>query len=127
MSSRPLRLLAALGATAMAAGCAAGLTWPQAPLSIAGDPLPPFGIHEQCARLGPGDKFEYAFESSEPVHFNVHYHEGNTVVMPITRDETRNEAGVFPVLLEQDYCAMWEAGSAGALIDYRLRVRRGGG
>jgi hypothetical protein len=118
----------ALGALAVAvvAGCAAGPKWPDAPLSVAARSLAPFEIHEECARLVPGDRFEFAFESNEPVHFNIHYHQGNAVLLPISRDQTRAEAGIFPVVLAQDYCAMWEAGPAGAAIDYRLRIRRAG-
>lgn len=113
-------------AAAVVAGCATGPRWPDAPLSVTGHPLPPYEIHEQCARLAPGDRLEYAFESSEPVHFNIHYHDGPAVVLPISRDRTRAEAGIFPVVLAQDYCAMWEAGVTGALVDYRLRIRRAG-
>ncbi len=116
--------LVASAAAALAAGCATGPKWPEIPLSIVGHVLPPYEIHEECARLAVGDKLEFAFEASEPVHFNIHYHEGNSVLMPITRDGTHSEAGIFPVALPQDYCAMWESGPAGALIDYRLRVRR---
>jgi hypothetical protein len=126
MSRRRPFALVALAAAVLAAGCATGPKWPEAPLSIVGHPLPPYEIHEECARLAAGDKLEFAFESSESVHFNVHYHEGKSVLMPITRDGTHGEAGIFPVALAQDYCAMWEAGPAGALIDYRLRIRRSG-
>jgi len=48
------------------------------------------------------------------------------VVMPVAREGTRAVAGVLPIVIPQDYCAMWEAGPAGALIDYRLRIRRAG-
>ena len=35
------------------------------------------------SRSSAGDRIEFAFESTEPVDFNIHYHEGNAVVMPI--------------------------------------------
>jgi len=114
-----------LGA-AIVAGCATTPTWPDAPLSVVGHPLPPYQIHEECAVLAAGDRLEFAFESSEPVQFNVHYHDNKAVVMPVTRERTRAEAGVMPIVIAQDYCAMWEAGPTGALIDYRMRVRRAG-
>ena len=123
MSGRTLRVGLAF---AVAAGCASAPKFPEAPLSVTGRTVQPYEIHEECARLAPGDRLEFAFESLQPVQFNIHYHEGNSVVMPITRDATVAEAGIFPVTLAQDYCAMWEAGPAGAQIDYRLRVRRSG-
>jgi len=55
-----------LGA-AIVAGCATTPTWPDAPLSVVGHPLPPYQIHEECAVLAAGDRLEFAFESSEPV------------------------------------------------------------
>ena len=72
--------------------------------------------------LDVGDRVEFAFESTEPVDFNVHYHEDKTVVMPIVRDKSRADAGVFAPAIAQDYCLMWEAGAAGALLDYRVRL-----
>jgi hypothetical protein len=115
----------ALG-VAVVAGCASGPKWPDAPLAVSGHPLPPYQMHEECAVLAPGDRLEFAFEASEPVDFNVHYHDNQAVVLPVTRERTRAAAGVLPIVIGQDYCAMWEAGPAGALIDYRLRVRRAG-
>jgi hypothetical protein len=114
-----------LGA-AIVAGCATTAQWPDAPLAVVGHPLPPYQFHEECVVLAVGDRLEFAFESTEPVLFNVHYRENRAVVMPITREGTRAAAGVLPIVIAQDYCATWEAGPAGALIDYRMRVRRAG-
>ena len=94
-----------------------------APKMVQGYPLPSYQIHEECLALKPGDRLEYRFESTEPVDFNVHYHEGNAVVMPLVREKSREDAGVYSVRIAQDYCLMWEAGAAGASIDYRFRVR----
>ena len=81
---------------------------------------------EVCGKLSAGNKIRWDFEVSTPVDFNVHYHEGKAVVMPIVRDKTRADAGVFAPPAAQDYCLMWEAGAAGALIDYRVRLRAAG-
>jgi len=70
----------------------------------------------------PGDRLEYRFEARAPVAFNIHYHEGQSVVMPIAREETSAEAGIYAPALAQHYCLMWEAGRAGAVIDYRVRL-----
>ena len=46
--------------------------------------------------------------------------------MPIVREKTRADAGVFATPAAQDYCLMWEAGAAGALLDYRVAPARRG-
>jgi hypothetical protein len=106
------------------AGCAGGLATFEAPKSVQGQPLPPYQFHEECVRLAPGDRLDYAFEASEPVAFNIHYRDGDAVLLPVDLADVRSDAGVFAPLLAQHYCLTWEAGAAGATIDYRLRVRR---
>lgn len=109
-------------ATLALAACAApGLN--EAPKSVTGHALASREIHEECLKLVPGDRLEYAFESTEPVDFNLHYHEGKTVVMPISREATRAEAGVFAARIAHDYCLMWQPGPQGATLDYRVRFR----
>ena len=114
----------ALGLAALAlAGCATPNTG-DAPKVVQGYPLPSYQIHEECLVLKPGERIEYRFESTEPVDFNIHYHEGKAVVMPLVREKSREDAGMYAVTLAQDYCLMWEAGAAGTVLDYRVRVAR---
>ena len=99
----------------------------EAPIEVKGREIPSYEAHEECLRLQMGDRVEFVFESTTPVDFNFHYHEGNAVVMPLAREKVREDAGVFAVPFAQDYCLMWEAGAAGTVIDYRVRVKRAGG
>jgi hypothetical protein len=115
-------VLAALSLTA----CATAPLTADTPKTVIGHTLPPLELHEECVRLAPGDRVDYSFDSSEPVAFNIHYHEGKAVVMPVSREASRADAGVFAPALAQHYCLRWEAGPAGALIDYRIRLRRAG-
>lgn len=103
--------------------CTTALVTADTPKTVYAHVLGPYEGHEECMHVDVGDRVEFAFESTEPVDFNVHYHEGKTVMMPIVRDGTRADAGVFAPPLAQDYCLMWEAGAAGALLDYRVRLR----
>lgn len=84
----------------------------------------PYAIHEDCALLTPGDRLDYRFSSTEPVAFNIHYHDGNAVVMPISREGATSDSGIFAPSIAEGYCLMWEAGAAGALLDYRIELRR---
>ena len=71
-----------------------------------------------------GDRLDYDFTANQPVDFNIHYHEGRAVMSPLVRDKTLQDSGVFAPIIAQDYCLMWEAGLAGALLDYRISLRR---
>lgn len=103
-------------------GCAA-LPSGDASKIVEGFALPSYQIHEECFTVKAGDRVEYRFESDEPVDFNLHYHEGGAVVMPVSSEKSVEAAGVYAVQIAQAYCFMWEAGAAGAVLDYRYRVR----
>ena len=110
------------------AGCAAPpRIEPGRPLQVEAHSLPPYQIHEECVALAPGDRLQYRFESTAPLAFNIHYHEGKAVVMPVTRARVSSDDGTFAPLVAQDYCLMWEAGAEGTTIDYTLRLTRGRG
>ena len=119
-----IRAAALLVAVIALGGCAGTLTVTDGPKVVSAHPLPSYQVHEECFKLGDGDRVDFAFESSEPVDFNIHYHEGQAVVMPISREKSRSDAGIYVARIAQDYCLMWEAGAAGALINYRLQIRR---
>ena len=116
-------LLAALLAMPLAA-CAVPPLEPDAPKAVFNQRIAPYEWHEECVKLGRGDRLDYTFESRQPVQFNIHYHEGATVVMPVVRESVKSEADVFEAKLAQDYCLMWEAGPAGTFIDYRVVLKR---
>lgn len=108
-----------------AGGCATAPPDPDAPRTLHGLEIAPYAIHEDCFRLAAGDRLDWRFESTTPVDFNLHYHEGPAVLMPVTLLASYGSSGIFPALSAQDYCAMWEAGPAGAIVSYRLRPMRG--
>ena len=109
-------------ALAVLAGCVAPIA-PDQPRRITGLTILPYETLRECARLRADDRLEYAFEATEPVAFEIRYFEGSTAVSPIVRDSTRADAGVFVATDAREYCLVWEAGAAGTLIDYRLRLR----
>jgi len=122
----PLAIVMAAATVLGLAGCAATpAIEPGKPLEVRAHPLPPYEVHEECASLRPGDRLHYRFESTAPLAFNIHYHEGKAVVMPVTRERVSADEGTFAPLAAQEYCLMWEAGAAGTTIDYTLRLTRG--
>jgi hypothetical protein len=118
------RLPAALFALMLTA-CAAEAIRPGAPKVVTGLIIAPHALHEECLKLVPGDRVDYRFTSKMPLAFNIHYHEGKVVVMPVTRDDTVEDAGIFRPTFAQDYCLMWETGPDGAILDYRVALTPG--
>ncbi len=122
--SDALRMLAAVATAVGLAGCATAAIDPEAPKSVQRLAIAPYQAHEECLQLVPGDQLEYRFEAVAPVAFNIHYHEGNAVVMPLSRENTREENGFYAPSIAQHYCLMWEAGAQAAVLDYRVRLKR---
>ena len=85
--------------------------------------IAPYALHEECLHLVVGERLDFDFTANDPVDFNIHYREGRAVVSPIVREKTRQDSGLFVPLIAQDYCLTWEAGPAGALLDYRISLR----
>ncbi len=94
-----------------------------APKVMESYPLRAYALHEECLQLAPGDRLDYRFTSTAPVDFNIHYHEGRALIMPVVREKTREAAGVYPAPFNGEFCLQWEAGEAGASLDYRMRLR----
>lgn len=119
------RVLFASALAIAVSACATESIQPGTPREVTGLRINPFELHEECTQIGPGDRLVYRFTAQRPVAFNIHYHEGKTVIMPVSRDATTAEDDTFRPLAAHDYCLMWEAGREGAIIDYRVLLTRG--
>jgi hypothetical protein len=119
------RVCCACALAGAVSACATGSIQPGTPREVTGLKVNPFELHEECMRMVPGDWLVYRFTAQRPVAFNIHYHEGKTIIMPVSRDDTTQEDGTFRPLATQDYCLMWEAGREGAIVDYRILLTRG--
>jgi hypothetical protein len=121
MNSLRFRIPIAMFIATTAIGCASDPYRLDAPRSVEGFLLAPFAIQEECVALQPRDRIDYRFKSTVPVAFNIHYHDGNAVLMPLSRDAVLEDAGDFTASVAQIYCLMWEAGAQGGVLDYQLR------
>ena len=108
---------------AVMAGCASAPDRLLAPKAMSGVGLAPYAIIEECVALEPGERIAYRFESRRPVAFNIHFHEDNAVIMPVSSDRTTSESGDFAADRKELYCLMWEAGAEGSVLDYRVSPR----
>jgi len=67
----------------------------------------PRGLAEECFKLAGGQSIGYAFASSAPVDFNIHFHRGNDVVYPVKADGAQSAADRFTAPSTEEYCLMW--------------------
>lgn len=116
-------LAAAMIGTLGLFGCAAAPFTAEAPRIVTGMVLTPYEIREDCVRLAAGDRIDYTFDATDPVAFEIRYREGAAALSPVVRAAVRTDAGIYLAPLGLTYCFVWEAGPAGALVDYRLRLR----
>jgi hypothetical protein len=105
---------------AMATGCTSTPSRLLAPKVVSGFELAPYATLEECIALEPGERIGYRFDARQPVAFNVHFREGNAVIMPVSHDSTTSESGDFAADRKEIYCLTWEAAAEGSILDYRV-------
>jgi hypothetical protein len=73
------------------------------------------GMYEECIELRPGMVFDYKFNSSKPLKFNIHYHAEDQIYYPVLQDgvtewEGTIDPGTHHYYTEEQefYCLMWE-------------------
>jgi hypothetical protein len=106
------------------AGCSNAPIAPGVPRVVERLVIAPYALHEECVHADRGDRLDYRYESSEPLDFNIHYHEHETVLAPVVREQSTADSGTYAARLAQEYCLMWQAGPPGAIIGYRMLLRR---
>jgi hypothetical protein len=67
----------------------------------------PSKFHEDCIQLLPGDSLIYSFRTSDPVDFNIHYHENGKIFYPVSKKNVSDEKGKYTSGGKQFYCLMW--------------------
>ena len=82
--------------------------------------LPAKKVHEECARMEPGESRRWHWKSNAPVDFNIHYHRGEEVFYPVKRDGMRGDGGTFTAKTGEDYCWMWTARNAPTKVEGRI-------
>ena len=80
--------------------------------------LKPGKFAELCGRLEQGTTVRWSYESAAPLNFNIHYHLGKEVVVPVQQQGLARAEGALAVALPQDYCWMWthKSGKAASLL-----------
>lgn len=86
--------------------------------------IAPYAAHEACADLATGDRLDYRYRSSAALDFDIRYREGGAVLSPIVREQSTADSGIFEARIAARYCLDWQAGPAGAIVGYRILLRR---
>jgi len=84
----------------------------QIPARAFSHPVKPKGFAEECFRLPAGASVGYAFESTAPVDFNIHFHRGSDIQYPVKVEGVRQADARFVAATAEDYCLMWTNPSA---------------
>jgi hypothetical protein len=109
-------------AAAMSIGCACFATATPAADWIERS-LKPADLHEECMKLKPGSRLDYAFATPGKLDFNIHYHAGSAVHYPVLNKEAQKLEGSFSPAIEQGYCMMWSnPGAEPTQFRYRFSV-----
>ena len=73
--------------------------------------IQPGKFSEVCGRLKKGNLIRWQFDSSAPLEFNIHYHEGKNVIFPYKMSAIKSGEEELLISLDQDYCWMWTSKS----------------
>ena len=111
-------LLAALAL----AGCADAPIVADTPRIVTAQRIAPWEAHQDCANAAEGDRIDYRFNTTEPVDFDLYYREGAAVIIPLSRKDVSADSGIFGVQIPARYCLAWQAGPAGAFVDYHITL-----
>jgi hypothetical protein len=70
----------------------------------------PGQVAEYCGELAAHEKARWAFEATNPLDFNIHYHANGQVTMPAKADGVAKLTGALDPDSKQEYCWMWTNG-----------------
>ncbi len=102
--------------------CAPTTLGPATPLAVEGREIAPFEFHEECGEIVAGERIDFRFSATRPVHFEIYYKDGIARIAPVVRDDVTEASGIFAPPTSRRYCVRWDVGRAGAIITYKVRV-----
>jgi hypothetical protein len=93
--------------------------------------IKPSGSYEECIELHEGQVFDYEFDASGTVNFNIHYHAVTGLYYPVDKKgvgfgKGTLDPGAHPFYTSEQeyYCLMWEnPGDGPVRVSYKCVVR----
>lgn len=111
-----------LAGACLLAGCATDTLVVGEPRANEEQAIAPFEHHEECGVVNAGERIDFRFAATRPVHFELYYADGIARIAPLARDDVTQWSGVFPPPATRRYCLRWDAGREGAYVDFRIRI-----
>jgi len=69
--------------------------------------MAPYEFREFCVALEDKQKIEVEFQSSQPINYDIHFHDGFTIRFPVRLDNVTKHAEQFAADSKRAYCLMW--------------------
>ena len=69
--------------------------------------LPSSATHEECLKLLQENEVVYSFEASDPLTFDIHYHDGTQIVDAFAKKTISDLKATLQPELVQEYCMSW--------------------
>jgi hypothetical protein len=117
--------LALVGAAAVHAAVAdvVDIRWDSTGRFEHSQPIAAGKFAEVCAKLSKGQRVAWAFKSTQPTAFNVHFHEGKNVEFAAKVEGAKSADAVLEVAQDQDYCWMW-SNKSGDSVNLTFSVQK---
>ena len=84
--------------------------------------IQPGKFTEVCGKLKKGNLIHWQFDSSAPLDFNIHYHEGKEIIFPYKMNAIKSAKEELLISLDQDYCWMW-TNKSGEAVKLEMSLR----
>jgi hypothetical protein len=88
-----------------------------------GEVISPYATTQACVDVKAGERIDYRFQSDTPLRYAVVSRDGDAEVASVSEEGVMEDSRIFAPALPREYCLTFEAGPAGAKIDYTLSVR----
>jgi hypothetical protein len=69
--------------------------------------LHPSQDYEVCLEMTRSQTITYSYQASQPLDFNIHYHQDETVLFPVKNSGFLGLSDSFIAPASQTYCLMW--------------------
>ena len=84
--------------------------------------IQPGKFSEVCGKLKKGNLIRWQFDSSAPLDFNIHYHEGKEIFFPYKMNAIKSAKEELLISLDQDFCWMW-TNKSGEAVKLEMSLR----
>ena len=86
--------------------------------------LPSLATHEECLKLLQENEVVYSFEASDPLTFDIHYHDGTQIVDAFAKKTISDLKATLRPEIVQEYCMSWSNHQPKAVqLKYQFQIK----